>query len=126
MVADVDVASLENGTSRRGRLIDPLSLDELPLDRTAWVILDGAAYAPSSIRTMVENWEESKGVVPAARANVASFRTWTRGAAGVWGAYTLSNPLRQGIAFSNEALEIMHTMLSIREGGVELRSALGC
>ena len=121
-----DEVSLENGTSRRGRLIDPLSLDELPLDRTAWVILDGAAYAPSSIRIMVENWEESKGVVPTARANVASFRTWTRGSAGIWGAYTMSNPLRQGIAFSNEALGIMHRMLSTRGTGVELRSARLC
>jgi hypothetical protein len=120
---DVDVTSLENGKSSRGRSTDPLTLQELPVDRMTWVILDRAAYAPGTVRILVENWEQSNGIVAGARVDVASFRTWTRGAAGKWGAYAMSNPLRQGIAFSNEALEIIYKMLSTREGGAELRSA---
>ena len=104
--------SLENGLSRRGRLLDPITLEELPQDSTCWVYLDGAAYSPASVRILVENWEEEKMVHPEARVAVASYRMWTRGHAGVWGAYTLSNPLRQGIAFSNEALKVIHSMLS--------------
>jgi hypothetical protein len=120
---DVDVTSLENGKSSRGRSTDPLTLQELPVDRMTWVILDRAAYAPGTVRILVENWEQSNGIVAGARVDVASFRTWTRGSGGKWGAYAMSNPLRQGIAFSNEALEIMYKMLSTRVGGAELRSA---
>ena len=104
--------SLENGLSRRNRLLDPITLEELPQDSTCWIHLDGAAYSPVSVRILVESWEKEKMVHPEARVAVASYRMWTRGYAGVWGAYTLPNPLRQGIAFSNDALKTIHGVLS--------------
>ena len=114
---------LENATSLRGCLIDPLSLEELPQDETAWMLLDSAAYAPGSVRAYVEQWEIRKGVHPDARVCRASFMRWTRGYAGVWGAYTLLNPLRQGIALSSEALKTIYSMMSTSQNRV-LRSGI--
>lgn len=102
----------ENAKSLRGRLIDPLSLEELPQDQTLWIVLGSAAYSPVSVRSYVEQWEIEKGVHPDARACVASFSRWTRGYAGVWGAYTLPDPLRQGIALSTDTLRTIHNMMS--------------
>lgn len=107
---------LENATSERGRLLDPLSLAELPQDRTAWLVIDGAAYAPTSIKAFIERWEEDMDVQPEASVTVASFQRWTRGHAGRYGAYSLRNPLRQDIALSRSALRKIYDMLSEQPG----------
>ena len=117
---------LENASSARGRLTDPLSLEELPQDETAWMLLDSAAYAPGSVRAYVEQWEIERGVHPEARACRASFTRWARDYAGVWGAYTLSNPLRQGIALSTEALKTIYSMMSASQGHVLRSRTVNC
>jgi len=116
-------SGFENGFSSRGRMLDPLTLEELPVDTTAWIVLDSAAYSPRSVRMMVEAWEDATDVLPEGRAESATFRCWTRGYAGRGGAFTMQNPLRQGVALSTTALRTIHTVLSERERGRSRRVA---
>jgi len=106
------MSGYENATSERGRLLDPISLCEVPVDQIAWIVLDNAVYSPQSVKSYVKAWEESNGIEDGCRRGNTDFRRWTRGTEYQIGAYRLPNPLRQGVAWSRSALQLIHSNLS--------------
>ena len=102
----------ENAVNHRGRMLDPISLEELPQDRITWLVLDNAVYSPASILRYIEDWEESQEIEEEYRLGSATFRNWTRGNSRHMGAYCLANPLRTGVPWSRTALRCIYDRLS--------------
>ena len=67
----------ENTVNHRGRMLDPISLEEVPQDQVAWLVLDNTVYSPASILRYIENWQESQEIEEDYRLTSASFRNWT-------------------------------------------------